>query len=798
MVGLAGAEDVRRTRLEDYLAPVDSALVGELLMPTVTQQGRWAGEVMLRHFETGEQIPVFCHVFRVDDAGTGAPIGLEMITTNLSGQRGRTLHVSQHRTETILESVTDAFYALDRDWRFTYVNERAVNVMAGILGRELSREDILGQSVWEMFPRLIGTAAERNLHRALREQKTIVYEHQYYGERWFDVRVYASEDGLSIYVREITEQKRAVLELERSARQQAAVAELGVRALASRSLAPLMDEAATLVARTLDVDLVSIVEILPDRETLVLRAGTGWEEGVVGKGTAPDGSGSLMRYALMAGEPVISEDLAADERFEVSPMLARQGPVSGVCVIIAGRDEPFGGLGVFPRRRRRFTPAEVDFLQAVANVLATAVERFQTTTSIAEVRESERRRIGRYLHDDALQELTDILAEARTAGLGRLVSALERVGQQLRGAIYDLRLGGEHHRPFLELLETLVSLNRAVARSRIDLDVGDGVPTGSLGSRGTEVLRIVGEALVNARHHAKARHVRVEVRSSADRLCVEVSDDGRGFDPSLAQASGSSGIGAMRERAALLNGDLDILSEPGGGTRVRLEIPLTDTGDGLGGNVRVLLVEDHTAVREALASALEREAGFEVVGQAASMAEARTLFDQVDVAVMDLGLPDGYGGDLIAELRRVNPRAQALVLSASLDHVELAQAIESGAAGALSKTAGLDEVVDAVRRVRAGEPLLPMHEIVELLSFAGRRREQEREDRAAIDSLTRREREVLQALAEGLDSQQVADRMHITLRTQRNHVANILAKLGVHSQLQALVFALRYDLVEVR
>jgi PAS domain S-box-containing protein len=795
MVGLNGLEEVRRTTIADYFSFEDH------VMPTVMDGGRWSGDLVLRHFETGAEIPVFSDIFRVDDPSTGAPIGVGAITRDLSAQwqRERALQQSQHRTETILESVTDAFYALDRDWRYTYVNERALQMMATLLDRKVVREDILGQSVWALFPELIGTPPETYLREALREQKTIVYEHRYYGQRWFDVRIYPSEDGLSIYIREITDQKRAVLDLERSARQQAAVAQLGVRALASHSLAPLMDEAVALVSQTLGVDLVSIIEILPDRETLLLRAGIGWEDGVVGRATARAGPESLTGYSVMTGEPVISEDLIADERFEISPLLVRHGPESGVTVVIGGRDEPFGALGVFPRRRRRFAATEVDFLQAVANVLATAVERAQAASSIAAVREAEHRGIARELHDDALQELDESLAQAKAAGVTSVVPALERVGNQLRAAIYDLRLGEEQDRPFAELMETLVELNRGLARGEIDLVVSDDVPTCSLGARGTEVLRIVGEALVNARHHANARHVRVEVRASADRLCVDVSDDGRGFDSSSTPSSASSGgIGAMRERAALVNGELDIVSEPGGGTRVRLQMPLSDRAEDAAENVRVLLVEDHTAVREALAAALEREAGFEVVGQAASLAEARTLFEQVDVAVVDLGLPDGYGGDLIAELRRVNPRAQALVLSASLDHVELAHAIESGAAGALSKTAGLDEVVSAVRRVRAGEPLLPMDEVVELLNLAGRRREQEREDRAAIASLTPREREVLQALAEGLDSQQAADRLHIKLRTQRNHVANILAKLGVHSQLQALVFALRYGLVEIR
>jgi PAS domain S-box-containing protein len=214
--------------------------------------------------------------------------------------------------------------------------------------------------------------------------------------------------------------------------------------------------------------------------------------------------------------------------------------------------------------------------------------------------------------------------------------------------------------------------------------------------------------------------------------------------------------------------------------------------------VRILLVEDHAAMREALAAMLDREPDFTVVGQAGSLEEARGMLEGVDVAVLDLGLPDGFGADLIQELRATNPRAEALVLSASLDRTSMGRAVESGAAGAIDKVAHLDEVVDAVRRVRAGESLLPLDEVVELLDYEQRRREQEHDDRQAMDSLTAREREVLQALADGLDSQAAADRLHITLRTERNHVANILAKLRVHSRLQALVLCLRYGVVEIR
>ena len=152
---------------------------------------------------------------------------------------------------------------------------------------------------------------------------------------------------------------------------------------------------------------------------------------------------------------------------------------------------------------------------------------------------------------------------------------------------------------------------------------------------------------------------------------------------------------------------------------------------------------------------------------------------------------------MIRALRVANPRAQVLILSSSQDRAEIARAVESGAAGVLHKSAGMDEIIDAVRRLKAGKSLLPLEDVVELLRFAGARKEEEHEAQQAIARLTDREREVLEALAEGLDAQQIAGRLHISAKTERNHVASILAKLGVHSRLQALVFAARHGVVEI-
>jgi DNA-binding NarL/FixJ family response regulator len=215
---------------------------------------------------------------------------------------------------------------------------------------------------------------------------------------------------------------------------------------------------------------------------------------------------------------------------------------------------------------------------------------------------------------------------------------------------------------------------------------------------------------------------------------------------------------------------------------------------------RLLLVEDHASFRQTLALVFDQEPDFEVVAQAGTVAEARLVMAdrETDLAVVDLSLPDGEGVELIEDLRETNPHFAALVLTASIDRAEHARAVEAGAAGVLHKSAEVEEILDSTRRLAAGETLISPEELVELLRLAGQSREEEREAQANIEQLTRREREVLLALSEGLSNKQIAERLHMSVDTERTHMMNILNKLGVHSRLQALLFAARHGLVELR
>jgi DNA-binding NarL/FixJ family response regulator len=212
--------------------------------------------------------------------------------------------------------------------------------------------------------------------------------------------------------------------------------------------------------------------------------------------------------------------------------------------------------------------------------------------------------------------------------------------------------------------------------------------------------------------------------------------------------------------------------------------------------IRVLFVEDHQLLADALAALLGREPDIEVVGVARTVAEARELArERLDVVLMDYHLPDGTGADATRSIKARWPAARVVMVTALTDDETVLESIQAGADGYLTKDRAADDLVQAVRAAHAGETLLPRSVIVEIARRVAAAREQG-EERRMIEPLTPRELEVLRSLTEGLSTPEICDRLFIAPNTLRTHVQNIMGKLRVHSKLEAVAFALRYRLVE--
>jgi DNA-binding NarL/FixJ family response regulator len=203
--------------------------------------------------------------------------------------------------------------------------------------------------------------------------------------------------------------------------------------------------------------------------------------------------------------------------------------------------------------------------------------------------------------------------------------------------------------------------------------------------------------------------------------------------------------------------------------------------------IRVYLLDDHEVVRRGLRDLLEAEADLEVVGESGSTVEARNRIPALRprVAVLDARLPDGSGIDVCRDIRSVDPTIQALILTSYEDDEALFAAIMAGAAGYVLKQIKGTDLVDAVRRVAAGQSLLDPAVTARVLERIRRGPQQPDE----LKDLTDQERRILALVAEGLTNREIAQRMFLAEKTIKNYVSSLLAKLGLERRTQAAVLA---------
>ncbi|MBV7694853.1 response regulator transcription factor [Streptomyces sp. TRM70350] len=221
------------------------------------------------------------------------------------------------------------------------------------------------------------------------------------------------------------------------------------------------------------------------------------------------------------------------------------------------------------------------------------------------------------------------------------------------------------------------------------------------------------------------------------------------------------------------------------------------------GPIKVMVVDDHPMWRDAVARDLA-ESGFEVVATAGDGDQAvrRAKAAAPDVLVLDLNLPAKPGVQVCKELVAHNPALRVLVLSASGEHADVLEAVKSGATGYLLKSASTEQLLDAVRRTAAGDPVFTPG-LAGLVLGEYRRLASDPASGAAADAdepkaprLTDRETEVLRLVAKGLSYKQIAERLVISHRTVQNHVQNTLGKLQLHNRVELVRYAIERGLDE--
>ena len=469
-------------------------------------------------------------------------------------------------------------------------------------------------------------------------------------------------------------------------------------------------------------------------------------------------------------------------------------------------------------RLPRFDLAELSVISGVFNTLAerlqtTLAERNALTRKLIEVQDEERRHLARELHDEFGQSLSAIAAQAAAAahtaerecpplyeecrGISRTTAHMM---ETLRGALVRLRP------PDVEELGLTLSLESLVAswngfekgRTRFEIAVigeADDLPPGVSAS----LYRIAQEAITNAAKHAHARRVQLASRGRRRRH----RPDRRGRRRSgRRQPHAESRHGTARHAGArgFARRDLAIRAA-GGGRRPAcrahshhaggaLDMAALDLAD-TAGRTRVMLADDHAIVREGYRSLLQKQDRLQVVAEADNGADAYRVYKEArpDLVIMDLSMPGIGGVEAIRRIRQWDKSARILVFTMHQSAAYAIQAIKAGARGFVTKSNPPEALLRAITEVMAGRIALSPdidHELA-INRLA--------DEPSAIDALSPREFEILRMLLAEKSVDEIANTLHISVKTAANTRYQIRAKLGVGSDIELVRLALRQRII---
>jgi two-component system, cell cycle sensor histidine kinase and response regulator CckA len=566
-----------------------------------------------------------------------------------------------------------------------------------------------------------------------------------------------SKDRGVAFVLDITDRKNAQRALEARAQQQAAVASLGRRALVVTDIATLFSDAVVLVSETLDLPFVSLSERRTDG-SLLLRAGRGWPEEKIGKTIIAATEDTHAGYAITHNEATIVVDLEREKRFNGSQSLVDQGIKSGVTVVIPGAATPYGVLGAHDVHERAFTRDDVHFLEAIAHILGTAVERNRTDRAFRQAQRLEA--VGRLasgvahdfnnmltaitgygemvkatLADDDSRkgDVDEILKSAnRAAGLTRQLLAFSRQ-QVLQPRMLMLN---EIVSGMGKMLERLIGPDVRVITS-LDTDLG------LIKADPGQLEQVILNLCVNARDAMpdggmltiETKNVELDRRETAELsmespgsyVMLAVSDNGMGMDPETKarifepffttkppeQGTGL-GLATVYGIVKQSGGEIWVYSETGRGTTFKIFLPRIPDATApeqlengarkqasVPGSETILFAEDEAAIQRVGKRILER-AGYTVLS--ASNGEdalkiARAHRGRIDLLVTDMMMPNMNGIQLAERLRELRPDTPTLFLSGYTDSTVVRQGPLDPSEHFLQKPFATEALIGKVREV---------------------------------------------------------------------------------------------------
>ncbi len=273
----------------------------------------------------------------------------------------------------------DLLCIISFDGYFKRINPAFVNTLG------YSEAELLSTPLWEFIHSEDQSATQAEVQRVAEGKPSFNFENRYRCQdgsyRWLSwtSAPFVEEGLLYAVAHDITEYKQFLTQLQLQVQQQATVARLGQYALSQTNLEQLLTEMVAGVADTLKATHVKLLELLPNGHALRLKAGVGWSPELIGQACISAGSQSHAGYTLTQKQPVVVEDLRVETRFTGEPLLHNHRIISGMSVIIGEEDQPYGVLSVYTTTQRSFSSDDIHFVQAIANIIATAIARKQST-----------------------------------------------------------------------------------------------------------------------------------------------------------------------------------------------------------------------------------------------------------------------------------------------------------------------------------------------------------------------------------------------------------------------------------
>jgi PAS domain S-box-containing protein len=577
---MAIGESLRELIHYDYLNTTEEASY-----ETLRERGIWEGEATYLS-SAGKKSYLICSIRYVRDHNRQVT-GIMALHKDVTEMK-----LVQQDLASILESITDGFFALDPHFRVTLWNHEAERIT------HLTAGEMIGQSIWDKLPELVGTDTWQSFHKAFKKKMTVSFE-QYYErtDRWLETSLYPSDQGVFAYFKEVTLRKKqeALLALEKKVLELNTAKRMPLRSLLNFFLKGIQQLFPGMYCSVLTLD--------EDGKHVRLLSAPGlpaiYAHAIDGLPIGPR-AGSC-GTAMFRKETVIVSDIATDPLWQGQCDLTLSFGLRACWSIpvINGKGEVLAAFAIYYTTIKSPAGGEMDTFERVANLVTMIIESRKAddlllkqelnkqkliAQAMVDAQEKERAEIGKELHDNINQILstTKLYLELAKNDHKERLGLINRSADNIHSAIHEIRNISRNLVPAsigdLGLQDSVADLVESLRTARaINVEFYSAGNFDEMLSDKTKLMlfRIIQEQINNVLKHSGARNLIIElVLEDADK-CIELSitDDGKGFDPGKAGKKGL-GLSNIMSRADLFGGKATLQSAPGSGCKLRVQVPV--------------------------------------------------------------------------------------------------------------------------------------------------------------------------------------------------------------------------------